>query len=91
MKEEIIEIYNQSKQIYGSPKITSILRRRGYIISQKTVGNYMRELEIKAIWISPYKRTTINPDFDNNLKNILDRKFSPGTVWVTDITYVWTL
>lgn len=54
----------------------------------------MRELEIRAIWVSPYKRTTIEPDFDNKLKNILDRNFkpsSPNTVWVTDITYVWTL
>lgn len=51
----------------------------------------MRELGIKAIWISPYKRTTIDPDFDIKLKNILNRKFSPSapnTVLVTDITYV---
>lgn len=94
IKQEIIEIYNESKQIYGAPKITSILRSRGYVIAEKTVGNYMRELGIKAIWVSPYKRTTIDPDFDNKLKNILDRNFSPNapnTVWVTDITYVWTV
>ncbi|MBP2027303.1 putative transposase [Acetoanaerobium pronyense] len=94
IKQEIIKIYNESKQIYGAPKITSILRSKGHIISEKTVGNYMRELGIKAIWVSPYKRTTIDPDFDIKLKNILDRKFSPkspNTVWVTDITYVWTL
>ena len=54
----------------------------------------MRELGIRAIWVSPYKRTTIDPDFDHKLKNILDRNFTPksaNTVWVTDITYVWTL
>ena len=51
----------------------------------------MRELQIKAIWVSPYKRSTIDPDFDHNLKNILNRNFSPdtpNTVWVTDIMYV---
>lgn len=44
----------------------------------------MRELEIRAIWVSQYKRTTIDPDFDNKLKNILDRNFkplSPSTAW----------
>lgn len=54
----------------------------------------MRELGIKAIWVSPYKRTTIDPDFDSRLKNILDRNFdpkAPNTVWVTDITYIHTL
>jgi putative transposase len=38
--------------------------------------------------------TTIHPDFDNKLKNILNRDFKPVTpnsVWVTDITYIYTL
>jgi putative transposase len=54
----------------------------------------MRELGIKAIWVSLYKRTTIDPDFDKKLKNVLNRKFSPSApnaVWVTDITYIHTL
>lgn len=91
---EITEIYNESHQIYGAPKITTILRSRGHIISEKTVGNYMRELGIKAIWVSPYKRTTVDPDFDSKLKNVLNREFnpkSPNAVWVTDITYIHTL
>lgn len=94
VKRLITQIYNESNQIYGAPKITHILREQGYVIAEKTVSNYMRELGIRAIWVSPYKRTTIDPDFDNNLKNILKRNFSPkspNTVWVTDITYIHTL
>ena len=92
--EAITRIYNESKQIYGAPKITKKLRENGHVIAEKTVGNYMKELNIRAIWVSPYRRTTIDPDFSSSLKNILDRTFSPATpntVWVTDITYVWTL
>lgn len=94
IKNEIIEIYNESHQIYGAPKITSILQSRGYVIAEKTVGNYMREEGIKAIWVRPYTRTTIDPDFDNKLKNILNRNFNPkapNAVWVTDITYIYTM
>ncbi|SNT04347.1 Integrase core domain-containing protein [Anaerovirgula multivorans] len=94
IKEEITEIYNESKQIYGAPKITSVLESRGHIIAEKTVGNYMREEGIKAIWVRPYTRTTIDPDFDTKLKNVLSRDFNPtapNAVWVTDITYVHTL
>ncbi|MFZ7131793.1 MAG: IS3 family transposase [Eubacteriales bacterium] len=94
IKAQIIEIYNESHQIYGAPKITSILRARGVVIAEKTVGNYMREEGIKAVWVTPYTRTTIDPDFDIKLKNILDRKFkptAPNAVWVTDITYIYTL
>jgi putative transposase len=91
---EIIKIYHESNQIYGAPKITKILQARGYVITEKTVGNYMREQGIRAIWVSPYVRTTIDPDFDKHLKNILNREFSPtkpNCVWVTDITYIYTL
>lgn len=94
IKTEIIQIYHESRQIYGAPKIASILQSRGHIIAEKTVGNYMREEGIKAIWVSPYVRTTIDPEFDTKLRNILNRDFNPvapNTVWVTDITYVHTL
>jgi putative transposase len=90
IKKEIVQIHNESKQIYGAPKITETLKAKGHIITEKTVGNYMHEEGIKAIWVSPYVRTTIDPDFDKKLKNILSRDFNPpapNTVWVTDITY----
>jgi putative transposase len=94
IKTEIIGIYHESHQIYGAPKISSILQSGGHVISEKTVGYYMREEVIKAIWVRPYVRTTMDPDFDNNLRNILNRQFNPtapNTVWVTDITYIHTL
>ncbi len=53
IKAEIVKVYNESHQIYGAPKITSILQTRGYVIAEKTVGNYMREEGMKAIWVSP--------------------------------------
>ncbi|UTW71038.1 transposase [Anaerobacillus sp. HL2] len=52
------KIYNESHQIYGAPKKASILQSRGHEITTKTVGNYMREEGIKAIWVRPYVRTT---------------------------------
>lgn len=94
IKQEIIQIYNESKQIYGAPKITEVLQAKGHTIAEKTVGNYMREDGIRAIWVMPYTRTTIDPDFDIKLKNVLKRDFNPlrpNAVWVTDITYVYTL
>ncbi len=93
VKEKIIEIYDDSHQNYGAPKITKELQKTGDSISEKTVGNYMRQLGIRAQWIKPYVQTTINSDFSNDLKNILDEKFNPeypDAVWVSDITYIWT-
>lgn len=91
--DKIIDIYDDSHQNYGAPKITNVLRQDGEIISEKTVGNYMRELGIKAQYIKPYTITTRDSDFSIELKNILDEKFtpeSPNAVWCSDVTYIWT-
>lgn len=93
IKERILEIYNDSHKNYGAPKITERLKKEGQIIAEKTVGNYMRELGIKAQYVKPYTVTTIDSDFSEELKNILDEKFNPSepdTVWCSDITYIWT-
>lgn len=93
LKEEISNIYYESKQIYGAPKITQILKVSGYKVSERTVSSYMKEEGIKAVWIKPYVRTTIEPDFSSTLKNYLKREFNPkepNKIWVTDITYIKT-
>ena len=93
LKEKIKEIHNDSFQNYGAPKITAILQQNGEIISEKTVGNYMREMGIRAQYIKPYTITTTNSDFDSKLENILDEQFNPSepdSIWVSDITYIWT-
>lgn len=93
IKEQIREIYDESFQNYGAPKITEELHKSGETISEKTVGNYMRQMGIKAQWVKPYTVTTIDSDFSSKLTNILDEKFNPtkpDAVWVSDITYIWT-
>lgn len=93
IKEKILDIYNASHQNYGAPKITAELRKKGEVIAEKTVGNYMRQLGIRAQWVKPYTQTTIDSDFSGELQNILDEQFnpeSPDAIWVSDITYIWT-
>jgi transposase InsO family protein len=93
IKERILEIYQESHQNYGAPKIAECLRKEGEKIADKTVGNYMRELGIKAQYVKPYTVTTIGPDLSSRLRNILKEKFNPeepDAVWCSDITYIWT-
>lgn len=93
LKERILEIYNESHQNYGAPKITECLKKEGEVIAEKTVGNYMREMGIKAQYIKPYTVTTVDSDFSEELENILDEQFNPSepdAVWCSDITYIWT-
>lgn len=93
LKALILDVYLKSKQIYGAPKITKELKKRGIKVAEKTVGNYMRQMKIKAHYVKPYVKTTIAPDFDNRLKNLLNEQFNPekpNAVWCTDITYIHT-
>ena len=51
MKEKIKTIYNDSKQIYGAPKIAQVMQQSGDCISERTVGVYMRQMGIQACWV----------------------------------------
>ena len=94
VKKDIQKIYDESKQNYGAPKITAELRKSGEVISQRTVGKYMREMGIRAQWVKPWTTTTRDSDFSNELHNVLNEQFNPdrpNAVWCTDITYIWTV
>ncbi len=93
IKRKIRDIYRESYQNYGAPKITQKLRSQGEQISEKTVGNYMRQMGLKAQWVKPFTYTTTDSDCNVKLENILEEQFNPkapNTVWVSDITYIWT-
>ena len=94
IKHAIKKIHNASKQNYGAPKITQELRKTGECISVRTVGKYMKEMNIRAQWVKPWTTTTRDSDFSKDLHNVLDEQFNPdrpNAVWCTDITYIWTL
>lgn len=44
-------------------------------MSEKTVGNYMNELDIRAIYYNKWIATTMGNDFSNTLVNLLERNF----------------
>ena len=94
VKEKIQDIYDDSRQNYGAPKITVELRKTGEVISERTVGTYMRQMGIRAQWSKPWTITTKDSDFSTELQNILDEQFNPdrpNTVRCSDITYIWTI
>jgi transposase InsO family protein len=91
--EEIIRIHKESRGNYGSPRITSELRKKGIVVNKKTVAEIMRENGIQAKHKRKFKATT---DSNHSLpvaKNRLKRNFKakkPNQVWVSDITYLRT-
>ena len=94
IKELILKIHLKSKRIYGAPKITMELRKKGIRIAERTVGKYMREMGLRAHYI--VKRPPVphsDPSFEMELKNLLREQFNPkhpNTIWCSDITYIRT-
>ena len=93
IKEKITTIYFESKQRYGSPRITIELNILGYKISRITVAKYMNQLGLRSKLSKKFKVTTDSKHSYLMVENVLNRQFSasePSKVWVSDITYIYT-
>jgi transposase InsO family protein len=86
-------IHGQSRQTYGSPRITATLRAEGLICNEKRVARLMREHGIKAKTRRKFRVTTNSRHRYPVALNVLNRQFTvtaANHVWVSDITYLWT-
>lgn len=93
IKKQIALIYFQTKQRYGSPRMTIELRSIGYKISRVTVAKYMKELGLRSKLSKKFKVTTNSNHNYLVAENVLNRAFivkAPSKVWVSDITYIQT-
>jgi putative transposase len=91
---EIAATHKRSRATYGSPRVHKDLRARGVRVGKKRVERLMREGGIAAKRKRRFRRTTDSNHQDPIAPNVLDRKFHvEGTnrVWVTDVTYIWSL
>lgn len=88
----IIWIFFDVKQRYGSPKITKLLRKEGWNVSERLVGKLMGENNLRACVSKKFRVNTTDSNHSNPIApNVLNQQFettAPNKVWVTDITYV---
>jgi putative transposase len=90
---DILDIFEDSKGSYGSPRITKELHAQGKKGSRPRVARIMRAAGIQARRRRKFKVTTDSKHNYPIAPNVLDRKFSatrPSEIWVSDLTYVRT-
>jgi putative transposase len=93
LAKRIQQIFLESRRLYGSPKITQVLRSEGEKVSQKTVARIMKELGLRSRTVKKYKATTNSNHSLPVQENKLNQQFeaqAPNQVWMADITYVPT-
>lgn len=91
--QRILEIHEDSRESYGSPRVHAQLNAEGIHCNPKTVEKLMRENEIQARRKRKYVSTTDSKHDLPIAPNVLSREFEvrePDEVWVSDITYIDT-
>lgn len=89
--DAVIEVFNQGKKEYGSPKIKHELAKRGIVASRRRISKIMRENNLVSSYAKKKFRQHKTPVNEANIPNILDRSFNgyaPHTHIASDLTYV---
>jgi len=90
---EIMDIFEESKDSYGSIRMTKELKARGRMTGKNKVAKMMRAAGLRAKRRRKFKVTTDSRHNYPVAPNLLDQEFTasrPGEIWVSDITYCKT-
>jgi len=90
---KIQAVHSESRQTYGSPRVHASLKAEGYRIGRNRVARLMRENDIRARTKRKLRVTTDSRHDHPIAPNLLDRQFTveaPNTVWLADLSYIWT-
>lgn len=93
LSQQITKIHHESRGTYGSPRVTEELEARGFKADRKRVARLMAKMGISADLKPKFRKADAEPTAEL-APNLLDRQFdveAPDRVWVSDITYVWTV
>lgn len=94
LKTLVIQIHIESKFVYGSRKITRVLKRKYHItVNHKRVEHIMKEEGLVSKTVKKYKATTNSKHDLPVAQNLLNREFTaekPCQKMVSDITYIPT-
>lgn len=89
----IRDIFEESEERYGSPRVLRELRNRGFATGKRRVERAMRGMGLTPPRPRHRRATTTRNPAHPVAPNELNRDFTakrPNERWVTDITYVWT-
>ena len=82
-----------SGKVYGSRRLSAVLRSKGLRLGRHRVRRLMREHRLRALWRRKFVHTTDSGHALPVSDNVLARRFNPSgpnQAWVSDITYIRT-
>lgn len=91
LRAAIARVWEDSKQMYGSPRIHRVLLGEGWQVSRQRIARLMRKMGIASRIRKKWILTTDSAHRWPVAANLLDRNFFPAELsqaWVSDITYI---
>lgn len=88
LREAIQDIFDESRQTFGSEKICAVLHERGYKAGTTLVRELMSEMGLSSISTTSKRQWKKSNSYERK-SNILQRQFhaeTPNCVWVSDVT-----
>jgi putative transposase len=88
---DVIEIFQASRQNYGTRKIKVELKKRGLIVSRRRIGQIMQENCLFSRYTVAQFKPQVKSCNESAQKNELNREFNQEeemTVEVSDLKYV---
>lgn len=94
---EIKKIHDESRGIYGLPRIHAALKNAGKKHGRGRIKRLMKKLDICGVFKKSFKIKTTDSKHDGPVaprilqtKDVTTHPVKPNQVWVTDITYIHT-
>lgn len=91
--ESVKRIHQESDKSYGSRRMSLQLKAEGYSVGRFKAKSLMRKAGVAVKTKKKFKLTTQRDPDARIAPNCLNQEFEvdrPNTVWVGDITYLWT-
>lgn len=86
LKDAITQVFNESQQRFGAPKITAVLRDRGIRTTPELVKELM--IEMGLVCIRQEAKPLYRKEQQHN-HNLVQKRFNPkapNEIWVSDVT-----
>jgi len=95
LRRKLSELFVANRKTYGSPRLTFCLRNEGIACSRNRVARHMRALQLKARQKRAFRPKTTDSNHPHpiaaNLLSDQPRPKALNRIWVSDITYVFTV
>jgi transposase InsO family protein len=95
LAEEIRQVHRESRKTYGSPRVTTTLRKHGWPCGRKRVARLMKQKGLHGVQKARFRPRTTDSRHDLPISpnRLADRPAVErhNQVWVSDITYLPTL